>query len=84
MCVTLVLLPRLSKYFCGMEQLWPGMFLINHRTVLENIFVALRSCIVDVPFGCFLIYSDFLTLVLFVVFVFFFKDFRPTEQPHSC
>lgn len=42
---TLVLLPRLSKYFCRMEQLWPGLFLINHYTVLGNIFVAFQSYI---------------------------------------
>lgn len=61
MCVTLVLPLRLSKYFCRMEQLWPGVFLINHHTVLENTFVALQSCIVDVSFGCFLMHSAFLT-----------------------
>lgn len=45
MSVSLVLLPRLSKYFCRMEQLWPGVFLINHCTELGNIFVAFQSYI---------------------------------------
>lgn len=61
-----------------MEQLWPGVFLINHHTVLENVFVVLWSCIVDVSFGCFLIHSDFPAsgLGFFVLFVCLFEGFQ--------
>lgn len=68
MCVTLVFLPRLSKYFCKMKQLWPGVFLIIHHTGLENMFVSLQSCIVDVSFDCFHINSDYPISVLFYYF----------------
>lgn len=57
-----------------MEQLWCGLFLISHHTVLENTFVAFRCCVVDVSFGCFLIHSDSPTSDLFIYLFIYFKS----------
>lgn len=70
MSVTLVLLPRLSKYFCRMEQLWPGVFLINHCTVLGNIVVAFQACMSP------LVFSSILTFLPGFIYLIFLKAFQ--------